>query len=206
MSDEDFFSRAYDLTSEEETRAFYGDWAATYDQELHDQGYVQPVRVARTVGEMVTDRSAEILDVGCGTGLSGRAVAAAGFTHIDGGDYSPAMLIRAAESGVYRSLFEINLNESLSQFGDASYDVVTAVGCFSFGHISVDALDELVRILQSGGLLAIAVNDPYYDQGDLPAKLDALEAADLIADRTAEHGDHVVGHDVQGWVLTARVR
>ena len=69
--------------SPEETKALYTDWAKTYDSDVTGAGYATPGRVARALAE-VADLTAPLLDFGCGTGLSGVALAAEGFTAIDG--------------------------------------------------------------------------------------------------------------------------
>ena len=53
---------------------------------------------------VVPDRNACILDVACGTGLVGEYMREHGYNNIDGVDFSPAMLERARERAVYRSL------------------------------------------------------------------------------------------------------
>ena len=65
--------RAYALDSDEESRALYRDWAETYDETML-QGllYQSPPTVARHLAEHLPDRTAALLDIGCGTGLLGQ--------------------------------------------------------------------------------------------------------------------------------------
>lgn len=70
------------------SEAIYDEWARAYDRELTDVGYNSPPLVAETLAGMLADRSAPIIDYGCGTGLSGAALAAVGFVEIDGADLS----------------------------------------------------------------------------------------------------------------------
>jgi len=72
----------------EDSRELYASWAATYDKEVQENGYVTPQRVANALKEVVRDQSEHILDFGCGTGLSGAALQAVGFENIDGLDVS----------------------------------------------------------------------------------------------------------------------
>ena len=68
-----FLKRAHDVRNTDETRAFYNRWAETYDADLIEENdYVQPRRCAEMLSRYLPDRGTEILDIGCGTGLSGR--------------------------------------------------------------------------------------------------------------------------------------
>ena len=139
MEDRRFLDTSYDLETGRQTLDHYEEWAETYDQEVGvENAYAQPTRCAKALTSVV-EPGGRILDVGCGTGLSGRALAEAGFTNLDGCDFSPPMLERAAATGVYGRLFESDLNEGLD-VADDTYDHAAAVGVFSFGHIRPSAL------------------------------------------------------------------
>ena len=97
-----FLSNAYTLGGPEAVTEFYQDWAASYDAEIEQNGYATPRRCAKALGALASDLDAPVLDLGCGTGLSGLALRAAGFTCIDGVDVSAAMLEQArSREGVY---------------------------------------------------------------------------------------------------------
>ena len=196
---EGFLGTAYDLETGEQTLAHYQRWAGTYDQEVGvDNGYAQPARCAAALAG-VADPCSHVLDVGCGTGLSGVALRDAGFTRLDGCDFSPPMLERAAETGVYRRLFEADLNTGLGT--DDAYDHAVAVGVFSFGHIRPDALREVLRVVRAGGAVVVGVNDHFWEVGELPAELDAIEADGLASVASREHGEHLPGAAIMGWVI-----
>jgi len=110
------------------------------------------------------------------------------------------MLERAAETGVYRQLFEADLNAGLDIDGDA-YDHAVAVGVFSFGHIRPDALREVLRVVRAGGAVVVGVNDHFWEVGELPAELDAIEADGLASVASREHGEHLPGAAIMGWVI-----
>ena len=57
---------------------YYDEWSDRYDGELGEWDYRSPDETARLLARYCVT-SARILDAGCGTGLSGRALAAAGF-------------------------------------------------------------------------------------------------------------------------------
>ena len=200
-----FLKRAHDTRKTAETRAFYTDWAATYDTDLtgeHD--YVQPRRCAEMLSRYVLDRGAEILDIGCGTGLSGGALAEAGYRTVDGCDLTPGMLAKARETGVYRRLFEADLNVPPLDAADGAYGAAVAVGVFSFSLIHPDALDEILRLLAPGAPLIVGVNANFYEEGTLARKLEALGAAGRVERLTEEHGDHIGTAGMTGWAIAVR--
>ena len=198
------FHAAYSLKTNAQTRQHYKSWAETYDHEVNElNGYAQPQRVADMIARVQPDLSSKILDAGCGSGLSGLAICQSGYTNIDGCDFSPEMLEKSLEKGCYSRLFEANLNEALPDISDSSYDIVTCVGVFSFGHVFPDACDELLRVLRAGGHLIIALNEQYWDKGDLADKLAILEGAGVIEILEKQFGEHMPGHQVNGWVITA---
>ena len=197
---EGLLGTAYNLETGDETLAHYKRWAATYDQEVGvDNGYAQPARCAAALDE-VADRSGSVLDVGCGTGLSGIALRDVGFADLDGCDFSPPMLERAAETGVYRRLFEADLNAGLG-IEDGTYDHAVAVGVFSFAHIRPGALRSVIRAVRPGGAVVVGLNDHFWDVGTFPAELDAIEADGLASVVSREHGEHLPGADIMGWVV-----
>ena len=202
--DSGHFEAAYSLENNDQTRDHYRSWADTYDKEVSEvNGYAQPQRVAEMAAKIAPDKEVRILDAGCGSGLSGEAIKAAGYNHIDGCDFSPEMLEKSLEKGCYGKLFEADLNAVIPDTEDATYDMVTCVGVFSFGHVYPDACDELLRVLKPGGHLIIALNEPYWDKGDLSNKLDQLVADGTIDVLEKQYGDHLPGHDVMGWVIAA---
>ena len=97
-----FFDKAYSLTNSDQTRAHYARWAETYDAEIGiEKGYRQPERCASALVSHGLINDALILDIGCGTGLSGLALRQAGYKRIDGCDLSLEMLTKAKATRAY---------------------------------------------------------------------------------------------------------
>ena len=201
-----YFDKAYDLKTTDETRQHYAKWAEVYDLEIgEEKGYRQPERCARALLAAGLETNAPVLDVGCGTGLSGRALAAAGYETIDGCDLSPEMLAKAKSTGVYRRLFEADLNRPPLDAPDGHYAAAACVGVFSFGHVEPDAIDDILRVLRPGGHLVIGLNDHFYEEGSFPAKLEALEKTGLLTPVSREHGAHLENVEGStGWVFVHR--
>ncbi|MDA8603219.1 methyltransferase domain-containing protein [Alphaproteobacteria bacterium] len=129
--------RAYELdgANDEETKALYRDWAETYDGTMIDGlGYVSPMKIAALTAQLVPDRAARILDVGCGTGLLATFLMEEGFSQIDGLDYSAEMLDVAKRKGRIVERFEKDLNQPL-EMGEAQFDALVSTGTFTHGHV-----------------------------------------------------------------------
>lgn len=203
---EGFFKDAYSLKTTEQTKDFYSKWARTYDKEIDvEADYQQPIRCAKALGDLISDKSTTILDIGCGTGLSGVALAATGFSDIVGCDLSVEMLALADKTNCYGRLFETDLNKPPIDIETASIMGVTAVGVFSFGHVAPIAIDEFLRILKPKGVFVIGLNDHFYDEGAFPKKLDELEKTGRISILSSEHGLHLKNVEGStGWVISCR--
>lgn len=208
VPDDTFYEKAYTL-EEKDTKAFYGEWAATYDAELFDlggHGYVQPQRCGEAMQRFVPERSTRVLDMGCGTGLAGSVLKDLAYESIDGCDYSPEMLAKAANTGAYDQLFELDLNDHPLPIEPGVYRAICAVGVLSFGHVRSTIVDEMLRLLPTHGVFVICVNEPWWDEGSLAAKIDQVEAAGNATIEQRERGAHVPSHDVMGWVIVGRKR
>lgn len=201
------FGAAYSLECTEDTLAHYKSWARTYDREVGEEnGYAQPGRTAEMLQRYCKDPKAVILDAGCGSGLSGLALKMAGYQSLHGCDFSPEMLRIAQNKECYDRVFEADLNEGMPQIPNGTYDAVVCVGVFSFGHVMPEACDELLRVLATGGTLVIALNEQFWERGDLRAKIDDLIDDGTVEQLACEYGDHLPGHNVMGWVIALRKR
>lgn len=184
--------------SPEETRALYRDWARTYDADVQGAGYATPGRLAQALAEVAPDLTAPLLDFGCGTGLSGRALAAQGFTTIDGTDITPEMLDHAQASGAYRALWP-------SAPGDAppgGYATIAAIGVVSLGAAPADTLHLLLDALPPNGLLGFSFNDATLaDASYMDALAKAQDAAALIHEA---YGDHLPGKNMKSSIYILR--
>jgi predicted TPR repeat methyltransferase len=100
----------------------------------------------------LSDRSADILDLGCGTGLSGRALLPFA-RRLHGVDLSPRMVAKARALGIYDELSVEEARAFLAK-GSASWDVIAAVDMLNY----VDDLtavfgDAASRLRPSGWLI-----------------------------------------------------
>ena len=152
---------------------YYDDWASRYDEELSDWDYRSPDETARLLAGYAPP-SARVLDVGCGTGLSGHALVAAGFTDIVGVDISADSLGLAAGREVYRELQQVNLKVLPTPFGDNSFDALTCVGVLTYLDDTGGTLREFCRLVKPGGHIVFTSRDDLYAERDFPTLMRAL--------------------------------
>lgn len=184
-----FLGDVYDLATPQETRTLYDKWSESYDDEVAENGYATPARIAEALARHLTDTSAKILDFGCGTGLSGLALRATGFDRIDGADLSQDMLKGAAATGAYRTLWQVEAADPIP----GGYAAITATGVIGIGAAPVEVFDTILAALDPGGLFALSYNDHALAEPQFEAKLHAR-----IRDGTArlmfqEYGAHLPG-------------
>ena len=141
-----------------DSRELYASWASTYDNEVQKNGYVTPERVAKALKDIVTNQSEVILDYGCGTGLSGSALQAVGFTNIDGLDVSQEMVSLAEKKSIYKKLTVFDPSAKIPVHAD-QYKIITAIGVIGAGAAPLEVFDNLFSLLPPSGLFAFSFND-----------------------------------------------
>ena len=141
-----------------DSRELYASWASTYDNEVQKNGYVTPERVAKALKDNVTNQSEVILDYGCGTGLSGSALQAVGFTNIDGLDVSQEMVSLAEKKSIYKKLTVFDPSTKIPVHAD-QYNIITAIGVIGAGAAPLEVFDNLFSLLPPSGLFAFSFND-----------------------------------------------
>ncbi|CAE8662853.1 unnamed protein product, partial [Polarella glacialis] len=124
--------------------------------------------------------SGPVLDAGCGTGLSGEALHAQGFTRLVGIDVSEASLKLCKTKGIYEQLEICDLDCSAGplQFEDNSFSGVVSVGVFSYVHNFERLFKELCRITAPGGVVVFTHRHPLWgeDVDGVRSAAAALEA------------------------------
>lgn len=194
-----FLEQAYALDTEADARDFYARWADEYDTQVeHGLRYLAPRMLAETLGRHRAPGAAPVLDVGCGTGLTGRCLRDLGFTTIDGLDLSAPMIEKAREKGVYRNLLTADLNRPLAM-DDAVYDAVVCTGTFTQGHVGPEPIDELLRVLTPDGVLACTVHGKVWEAMGFAAKFAALESDGIIRTLERELGEYFAGAEKIAW-------
>ncbi|MEM9853990.1 MAG: methyltransferase domain-containing protein [Pseudomonadota bacterium] len=198
MADKSTQPQLWTHRSVADTKALYADWAPSYEADVTRMRYATPTRLAAALARFTPDKTVPILDFGCGTGLSGEALEAAGFEAIDGTDISPEMLEQARAKGCYRALWLGTPGEAGARAG--SYGAITATGVISLGAAPPEMLDTLLEALAPGGRLAFSYNDPTLADARFMAALDGALTSGKARQLFREHGPHlsekVTGSDV----------
>ena len=198
-----FLDRAYEAKTPEGTRALYDEWSASYEDEVAENGYATPRRVAAALAAALPDRDAPVLDIGCGTGLSGLALRAEGFTAIDGADVSREMLARARQKGAYRTLRRIDPEAPLAGVGPGDYAAVVACGVIGAGAAPWSLLDACMEALGPGGLFVLSLNDHALADPESERTV-ARWVPGRAAVTFREHGEHLPGIGLGSTVLVLR--
>ena len=175
-----FLSGAYGLRDLPSAMAFYDEWAGEYDTRMEEVlGYVAPRQMAEHLARFVPDRGAEILDAGCGTGLTSHYLSALEFSIFDGIDLNKAMLDHAQRRGIYRDLIHADLTKPLD-LETASYDAVISSGTFTLGHVGAEPIPELVRVLRPGGVLGCTVHRDIWEPKGFAETFDTYERQNVL--------------------------
>lgn len=196
---EKFLDKVYGITDPGEARALYDDWAATYDAEISENGYATPGRCAAALAAFLSDPATPILDFGCGTGLSGLALRALGFSVIDGTDLSAGMLATARARGVYRTLTHNAPGAPLDHLA-GRYGAIAAVGVISPGAGPIGLLNDLLALLDTGGFIVFSLNDHALAEPAYEARVAALVETGAVAKRFRDYGDHLPGRGIRSVV------
>eukprot|EP00602_Paraphysomonas_sp_CaronLab_P008687 CAMPEP_0185036270 /NCGR_PEP_ID=MMETSP1103-20130426/28991_1 /TAXON_ID=36769 /ORGANISM="Paraphysomonas bandaiensis, Strain Caron Lab Isolate" /LENGTH=220 /DNA_ID=CAMNT_0027573755 /DNA_START=69 /DNA_END=731 /DNA_ORIENTATION=+ len=144
----------------------YDSWANSYDETLKSWKYPAPQRVAEILSDYYPQRDmhTKVLDMGCGTGLSGEALRGYNFTNLSGIDISQVSLdlIKNSKPGLYTELKQGSLDESL-HFESSSFSAVISVGVFSYVENFTTLFTEVVRICKSEGVVVFTHRTQLWD-------------------------------------------
>lgn len=193
----DVIKESHNLTGEpDKISQFYHKWSENYDKDVTNQNYCAPEYIASYFEDIhqqagickLNKEQVEILDAGCGTGLVGVELKKKGYRIIDGCDISQNMIEIAEKLKVYRSLSaNVDLND-MDTFKDNQHDVVISCGVFTLGHVPPEALNEIVRITKTCGLVVISTRTSYYDKTNFQEVCYNLESIGKI-----EIVEHIIG-------------
>lgn len=199
-----YFDRANGLAGLAVTRALYADWAGRYDATIERFGrYLSPDRIAALVALHRPDRGAAVLDVACGTGLVGAALARQGYQGLSGLDLSEEMLAEARRKGCYGRLIARDVGE-MAEVG--RFAVVVCGGALTLGHLGVAGFGAMVALLAPGGLLVTDVEGGTFASQGFGAALEGMVGDGRLAGFDLAEGHFYTpaqDEPPHGWFLTA---
>ena len=178
------------VRSVQDTLQLYADWADTYESDVATYGYGTPGRIAALLASHLADPTTPILDFGCGTGLSGLAMADAGLKVIDGSDISDEMRAKAEAKGVYRRVFP-GTPGKMPEAAVGTYGAIAAVGVVSLGAAPAETLAPLLDLLAPGGFLAFSYNDATLREASYMEALTAVQLDGTAVLIAAQYGPHL---------------
>ena len=156
-------------------RALFDSYAADFESHLvQTLRYAGHQAVVDAAVRAAPDRHwDDVLDLGCGTGLCGRAIRPRA-RHVVGVDLSPTMLAQAQARGGYDQLLQADLLQHLDRTA-RRHDLVLAADVFIYVGDLAPVFDAVRRVLVPGGLFCFTVEEP--DAGDTPAAGFVLRAS-----------------------------
>ena len=176
---------AYKLKDVSAHREYYDEWAESYDTGFVEEvGYIYPQVVGQRFIELAAAGDSPVADLGCGTGLAGRAFAGTGF-EIDGFDVSEGMLEQARAKGFYRDLRVADLTRQeglpVRKFGG-----LISCGTFTLGHLGPADLEVSLVMARANALCVIGVNASHYREQGFASHLQSLNDKNMISGFRAE--------------------
>ena len=183
----------------------YRDWAKKYDYDNdHVLGTVSQPKSVNLLSTRLKDKTAKIIDVGCGTGLVGEKLKAKDFIYFDGIDISKDMLSIAKSRG-YRNLFLGSLNKQLPVLDDA-YDAAMCIGVFTHGHVSSDRFNELCRIVKPGGYVCFTINEGVFEEYGFKEMIAEFQLNKVWEVISLYKDDYMTSENVKGYYCLALVQ
>lgn len=129
--------------------------AADFDRHLTcELAYDSPARLTALLAPP-PDAGWRVLDLGCGTGLSGAAIAPFA-SHLVGIDLSRKMLKKAAAKGIYHRLESAEILTAMQQEASASYELIFCTDVFIYLGRLEALFTEAARLLKPGGRFAFS--------------------------------------------------
>lgn len=207
---------APDRASESYMRQLYATRSSSWDTNVDNQTqYRAPQQIADALARfMGAQKNLDIMDAGCGTGLTGPLVRERAKV-LDGLDLSSYMLEKAREKDVYDELIEGDLEQVLYARRE-QYDVIaSAATLIHFGDLTAP-LAACAAALKPGGWMAFTVFPnqegigvlPFFCHSHSPAHIrDRAEGAGFDVVSIEEHiHEYQHGKAIPGLVVVLRKR
>ena len=136
----------------EYTQALYDAFADTYEEKMHELECAIPTQIKNT---LAGQHYKTALDLGCGTGLGGKALRAL-CDVIDGVDASEKMAKYAKEKKIYRQVYVDDIAHFLAK-ANTKYDLIVAADVFCYIYQLNGIFEQVFRLLNKGGCFAFTV-------------------------------------------------
>ena len=190
----------YKLKETEEVMKYYDEWGIEnkYDQDMIDWKYSGPKETVEVFKKYAKNKDIKIYDAGCGTGLVGVELKKFGYNKYDGADLSQKLLDLVPKN-IYQNLSKVDLNKPID-LNDNTYDAVTCVGTFTFGHVKPNALDEFIRITKNKGLICFTINEGIHEEYGFDKKIEELEVQNKWKKIEFFKSNYIASKDINAWL------
>lgn len=169
-----FISLKDGSTNSTAVAAYYDEWAATYDATLKDWDYQAPDDAAETLCEYLKP-GADVLDVGCGTGMFAKALARRLDCRIEGIDISEASLKIAKKQGSYDRLQRHDLQTTPLPISDNAFNAAASVGVMTYIEDVAGLMADLCRVVRPGGYILFTQRDDRWVEREFESLINRFE-------------------------------
>ena len=176
-------------------RFVYRHWAKNYDRVIRKLGYRAPEFAADALARHMDLSEGPVLDMACGTGLSGLALKAHGASAIDGMDISTEMMNEAREKGIYRRLIVADASLPLP-VEDGAYAAALSTGLFTNGHVGAIALEPILGAVRPGGCFSFSVHSSVWTRLGFKDTIERLKKegrVDVLENAPRKHLEGLAG-------------
>lgn len=153
--------------------AYYDDWAESYNNTLKDWNYRAADEAATALAACVKPGD-HVLDVGCGTGLLGKALSAKADYILTGADISGASLKIAESQRAYQKLTRHDLQVTPLPFGESAFDAAACVGVLTYIDDAGKLFRDLCRMVKPGGHVYFTHREDRWADDDYGAVIQGL--------------------------------
>ena len=190
----------YKLKKTDEVMKYYDEWGEgnKYDQDMVDWNYTGPKETSKIFEKHAANKSINIFDAGCGTGLVGVELKKYGFLNFYGADLSKKLLDLVPD-GLYKKLNKVDLNKPIQEENDF-FDAIMCVGTFTFGHVKPPALDEFIRITKNKGLICFTINEGIHEEYGFDKKIEQLNKDKKWKEVEFFKSNYIASKDVNAWL------
>ncbi len=157
---------------------YYDDWASSYDETLRAWNYQAPSAAAERLAPYL-DAGNTILDLGCGTGLFGQAMARFGAYRMVGLDISAQSLDHAKRRGLYDQLIAHDLQKLPLPVTDNSMHAAACIGVLTYIESASDMLRDICRCVMPGGVITFTQRTDRWEERDFGSTVEAIAQGGL---------------------------
>jgi SAM-dependent methyltransferase len=176
----------------------YREWAETYEDVVQDE---MDLRLLARLESVEWAKAGRVLDLACGTGRIGVWLRAQGVLRLDGLDFTPEMLARAATKRVYDRL--ITADMLATGLPAASYELVLEVLADEHLEQLLPLYREAARLCAPAGVFVLVGYHPHFLMNGIPTHFTGRDGEPFaIESHIHLFSEHVQAAHRAGWTLS----